>query len=214
MRRMSPPRSTLTLALLGGVFLLAACGVDPPPAAGEGAPAAAAEAPAPKGVALTPREDLTASSANGTVARCNIETLGGHSLESVHPAIAAGGAVKVAGWYALPAAPAAVPTPAPEAAADAGAAAPAAESAPAAAAPPMLVIANENGVNHWVVPLPALRQRRDVAKAFDDPALGLSGFEVELDLTSLKPGFYGIHLSDGAHSPESVCGLGRGFVIQ
>lgn len=193
--------SLITLA--GSLCLVAACGMDPPPAPGQ--QPAAAEVSKPAGLALVERTDLTLPAANGAGVRCNIETLGGQGLEAVHPRVAADRAVPVVGWYALPPAPAAT-------------AAGVAAQTPPATAPgarkPMLVVSSENGAKHWVVALNDLRERRDVAKALDDPALAKSGFDVELDLSALPAGYYGMHLSDDAHSAESVCGLGRGFVIK
>lgn len=212
--------SLITLA--GSICLVAACGMDPPPAPGQ--QPAAAEAPKPAGLALVERKDLTLPAANGAGVRCNIETLGGQGLEAVHPKLAADRAVPVLGWYALPPASAAtasdVAAQTPPASADAVPATAttgdtaAAASAAAGTRKPMLVVSSENGAKHWVVALGDLRERRDVAKALDDPALAKSGFDIELDLSALPAGFYGMHLSDDAHSAESVCGLGRGFVIK
>ena len=212
--------SLITLA--GSLCLVAACGMDPPPAPGQ--QPAAAEVSKPAGLALVERTDLTLPAANGTGVRCNIETLGGQGLEAVHPRVAADRAVPVVGWYALPPAPAATaaavaaqtPPVTADAVSDTAATGDTAAVAPTAAGArkPMLVVSSENGAKHWVVALTDLRERRDVAKALNDPALAKSGFDVELDLSALPAGFYGMHLSDDAHSAESVCGLGRGFVIK
>lgn len=207
MSAMQSTRLLSVLALAGSVCLLSGCGMDPPPADGSAAEATATKVEKPAGLALVQRQEFTAASANGTGVRCNIETLGGQTLEAVHPTIAAGTSVSLQGWYA------AGGTPAPDAAAPASAeAAVAVAEVPAPKA--MLVIASENSVAHWTVELPDLRERRDVAKAFDDPKLSKSGFDAEIDLSGLRPGFYSMHLSDVSHSPESVCGLGRGFVIK
>ena len=228
MRPMTVTRRLPLIALAGTVCFMAACGMDPPPAPGQ-QPAgdAVAEPQTPAGLALVERNDLTLPAANATGVRCNIETLGGQAMESVRPSVAADRVVAVLGWYAMPSAPAATApdvatAQTPAAATDAVAVAdPATAGNMAASAPvttatrkPMLVIASEDGSRHWAVPLPELRLRRDVAKAFDDPALGESGFDMELDMSSLRPGFYNMHLSDDVHSAESVCGLGRGFVIK
>lgn len=200
--------SLFTLA--GSVCLMAACGLDPPPAGGQqGTATVAGETAKPAGLALTPRQELKAAAANGQGVRCNIETMAGETLEAVHPTVAADAAVSLQGWYAFP------PTAAAPAAASEGQATEGTTTAPAAATPkPILVIASENGTSHWVVPLPELSERRDVAKAFGDPSLSKSGFDIKLDLSGLRPGFYSMHLSDDAHSAASVCGLGRGFVIK
>jgi len=207
-------RRPLAVMLLGSASLLAGCGMDPPPApAGQqAAETPAAEAPVAKGLALVERSELAATAANGEGARCNIETMAGEALEATHPTLAAGHAVGVQGWYAAPAAqPASAPADAVPAADGASPATPAVTAAPART---MLVLANENGLKHWVVQLPELTQRKDVATALNDPTLTHTGFDVELDLSALAPGFYSIHLSDEAHSAASVCGVGRGFVIK
>ena len=205
-------RIVIALAALGGIGLLPGCGMDPPPAPGSAPAGETAIADTPAGTAPTVRTDLEVAKANGESSRCNIETLGGQSLEGVHPKIVAARMVPVLGWYA-PAQVAAAPKPA-VATAEGGPATDAAPAATAVASGPMLVIVSENGVKQWTVPLPALSERRDVAKAFNEPGLALSGFNVPLDLSSLNAGFYSLHLSDSTQSAESVCGLGRGFVIQ
>jgi hypothetical protein len=184
-------------------------------------PAAAAVA---KGLALVERSDLPATATNGEGTRCNVETMAGESLEGTHPTIAAGPAVGVQGWYAAAGTPAASTPAATDAAAkpaagdapaaDATAAAAPAPAAATATAGPLLVLASENGVNHWVAQLPALTERKDVAKALNDASLTHTGFDVQLDLSGLRPGFYSMHLSDASHSAASVCGVGRGFVIK
>lgn len=209
-------RTSLALALFGYSLLLAGCGVDPPAAPADPATTPPPAVPAePAGAALVQRSDLEAAKANGDAARCNIETIGDQSLEGVHPTLPPGRSVMVRGWYALPPAAEAAPASA-EAPADAGAAT-GTSGAPAAPAPstdaPMLVIASENGDRHWTVPLTGMRLRRDVATALGDPDLK-AGFDIAIDLSALSPGFYGLHLSDAGHGAASVCGMGRGFVIQ
>lgn len=205
-------RRPFALMLLGSASLLAGCGMDPPPApAGQqAATAPAADAPVVKGIALTERSELPATASNGTGTRCNIETMAGEPLEGTHPTLAAGPAVGVQGWYAAAAGQAkaapAEATPAAEGAAPAAAA--------AAPAQTVLVFASENGLKHWVAQLPALTERKDVAKALNDASLTHTGFDVQVDLSGLRPGFYSMHLSDAAHSDASVCGVGRGFVIK
>lgn len=211
MRPIAVTRRLSLFALTSSVCLMAACGLDPPPSGAQQGNADAVEAvvAAPPGLALAPREEFKLPEANGAGVRCNIETLASQSLEGVHPTLTAGRAVSVQGWYAF--------TPTTSAPAGASDVQPADGSAPApvaAASKPILVISNENGIRHWTVALPELRERKDVAKAFDEPLLSKSGFDIELDLSVLSPGFYSIHLSDDAHSAESVCGLGRGFVIK
>lgn len=209
MRSIAATRFLSVLSLAGSVCFTAACGIDPPPAPGQAAATVAPETPKPRGMALAERPEWTLPTANASGARCNLETLAGQSLDGVHPTIAASGEVAVQGWYAFT--PQAASVDAPEQPAAPAGTAPAA--APAAGKP-VLVIARESGGSHWVVELPAFRVRRDVAKAFDDPQLEKSGFDVELDLSGMRPGFYSLHLSDDAHSAASVCGLGRGFVIK
>ena len=209
-------RTSLAIAVLTCSALMAGCGVDPPAAPAASSPAGETAAPAePAGTPLVERTDLEAPKANGDLARCNIETLAEQSLEGTHPALKAGRAVVVRGWYAVPTS-AKAPSDSQEAPADSGdsavAVAPTAEAAGAAG--PMLVIASENGARHWTVALPEMRLRRDVAEALGDASLGNSGFDLAIDLSALAPGFYGVHLSDAAHTAASVCGMGRGFVIQ
>jgi len=227
MRLIAAARRLSFVAMAGSVCLLAACGMDPPPAAGQ-APADGSVAPvlAPAGLALITRDGLTRPAQNADGIRCNIESMGDQLLETAHANLTAGRAVKVVGWYALPPRPAgsvtgeAGATAAPPASADVAAdmqtdaGTPPVAAADSAARKPMLVIATEGGSSAWVVALPELRERRDVMKAFDDPALGKSGFNIKVDLSALPDGRYGMYLSDEAHSAESICGLGRGFIIK
>lgn len=208
-------RASLALAVLTCSTLMVGCGVDPPGAPSESPAVGEAAAPAePAGAPLVERAELEAPKSNGQLARCNVETLAEQSLEGKHPTLKAGRAVVVRGWYALPkpAGTGAVKQEAPTDSSAAPAGTPPAHAV--ASSGSMLVIASENGARHWTVTLPEMRLRKDVAEALGDPSLGNSGFDIALDLSALAPGFYGVHLSDGAHTPASVCGIGRGFVIQ
>lgn len=222
-------------ALTGALGLLVACGMDPPPA--NTTPAATATPPAIQG--LKPSLDSSAQvvTENSTTTKCNIETIGGSSLEGVRPIVDVNKTVGVAGWYTNSAATGAVvadnasvggsvdSTASSEPVGD-GVTGPGGTSAPTELASGtgtpartgdpglQLVIVSEDGSKHWMAAVPSITERPDVAAAMNDPGLLNSGFAFDLDLSELQPGFYSLHLSDKARAATSVCGLGRGFAVE
>jgi hypothetical protein len=187
--KQSQSRALLPVVTIA-TLLLSACGQDPAPTAPAATPAPAAEtapAPAPVVQGEKPVSDdaLAVIEANAADIKCNIETIDGQTFENVRPQVSADHALKVVGWYV-----------------------------PAAAGPVQLVLVNEDGSKHWKVALPTLAERPDVAAATGNPAALASGIAVDLDMTGMPTGFYGIYVSDAAHGAASICGIGRGFYIQ
>jgi hypothetical protein len=218
-------RSRVALASVPALVLLLAsgCGMDPPGGKNDAAPGSnagsAPNAPAViQGAKPTPVDSLSAVTESSASVKCNIETIGGENLEGVRPTVNTHATVGVAGWYfagkGAPATTAAPATPANADTAAGGAPDAAAGAAPAASSGMQLVISNEDGSKNWAVPVPARTERPDVADFLKEPAALQSGFAFDLDLSGLAPGAYNIHLSDTAHSAASVCGLGRGFLVQ
>ena len=77
-----------------------------------------------------------------------------------------------------------------------------------------LVIHDMGLSRQWSVALDSRRPRKDVANALGD-SVGMlgTGFAVPLNLSGLPVGHYGIYLRDSS-GDDSVCGLGRGFVLR
>lgn len=180
-------KTSLCLVTTLAVLQLASCGdgsPDTPPGATPQLPVQASVA----GMQPSLRTDLQRPAKNG-VARCNPEWLQGKSLEASHPAIVRDQPVKFVGWYA-----------------DAGSAGPGERLE--------LVIHDAGFAKQWSVPLEVRESRKDVANALGD-AVGLqeTGFVASLNLSGLPAGQYGIYLR-AAGGDDSICGLGRGFVLK
>ncbi len=154
---------------------------------GQDSPEPHSAAPATSGIAPLSSARVDAITGNGVGPSCNIETIAGAGMDGVRPTVGAAKVVNVAGWYADPAHP--------DAALE-------------------LVLVSEDSTRQWSVPVPARIDRPDVAEAMHAPALHLSGFDFNLDLSGLPAGGYGMYLSPPARDPASVCGMGRGFTIK
>lgn len=224
---------------IAALMALAACGVDPPAtSSASSASPQAANAPV-TGLKPTPATGLVMAEANAPAIKCNIETIGGQGMDGVYPEVNESATVGIAGWYFAPdaaaatgdapgvdaQAAAATTTDAP--AADAATAATAATDSagtasstaeaptPAAAATGLqLVFAMEGGAKFWSVPITATGDRPDVAQYLSLPASARSGFALDLNLTELPPANYSVYIANSTGAAESVCGLGRGFVIK
>lgn len=214
---------------------LAACGVDPP-SASSASPAAPQAADAPvTGTKPVAAAGMTMAEANAPAVKCNIETIGGQAMDGVYPEVNKNATVGIAGWYFSPTAAvtadapaadaqdasAATATPADEAASTATAAPSPADTGTAAASAPaagadglQLVIAMEGGQKLWSVPITATGERADVAQFLSLPAASASGFSLDLNLTELPAASYSVYVVNTAGATDSVCGLGRGFVIK
>lgn len=206
---------SLTLVLATSI-VLAGCGADP--AADASRTAAQPQAPAEpviRGTKPVPATSITPAEQSSATVKCNIETIAEQSLEGVRPAVDIKRTVGIAGWYAslAPGAAPAAPAEPTEPAAPATAAepAPAAESAGSGL---QLVISDESSTRHWVVPVPERTERPDVADGLKNPDALRSGFAFDLDLSEFKAGSYNMHLSDTAHAAASICGVGRGFLVE
>lgn len=208
------PNVSLSVVLAAVLVGVTGCGADPATDASRNAaqPQAAAEPAAPviRGTKPTLAASVTAAEQSSPTIKCNIETIAEQSLEGVRPAIDTKKVVGIVGWYAALDASASPATPP---AGDTGTDAPA-QPAAAAEGALQLVISDESGARHWVVPVSERTERPDVADGLKNPTALKSGFAVDLDLSEFTPGFYNMHLSDAAHSVGSICGVGRGFAIE
>lgn len=176
------------LALAALVLHLAACGDKSPET-----PSGDATAPIPKpmpvqGAIPQPRANLARAASNGT-AKCNLEWLQGKSLENAPPTVVRAEAAEIVGWYAD-------------------------MKTHSVGTGVELVIHDASFAQQWSVVIDARRSRKDVANALGDPTgmLG-TGLKVPLNLSGLPAGQYGIYLRD-SRGDESICGLGRSFILQ
>ena len=178
-------RGAATLAVL--LVMLAGCGQGQAPEADPsvGQAQQQAQAAPPKGLALTADDKLAKAAANGP-AKCNIEFIGGKSMEGGLAAVPPDARTSVVGWYADPVGK----TPGRDL---------------------VLVVQDQALAHRWKAAVPARTDRGDVDTALQGGgALVESGFSFDIDLSQFPAGSYGLYLT----SEAGVCGFGTMFEIR